>query len=599
MVGKKYKMKLTPETNASSDNSVLIQKTVKNSLAAMSVAIIFLSSAALWTVIQLMQLYNKADVIDEQLHDIHSMQASVNERTLLMYAMGTGDEPFQIDEQRMAFYSAGAKFALARAELYKSELADNERKLVIALEAIPKVNGQRQDEVIELVIYGKNELALKLLREKIIPDKKKVLQSLDKIEASIEKRNNAIKLKVESTENTSVIILLSLIVIIIFSVLYIIRQTTHRLNDIISDLSETRLSLQNTILELIQQKDTLDHHAIVSIADEFGSITYVNDKFCEISGYSRDELIGNNHRMLKSDMHAPEFYQDLWNTIKEGNVWHGKVCNHRKDGSNYWVESSISPFLDTSGKPYQYVSIRTDITELLESKVEAEKANRAKNIFISSMSHELRTPMNAVIGFAQLLEMKLEGNELECVHEIKKSGDHLLSLLNEILDLSSLEIGTAQPLLEKIDVHTFVSESLLAIQDIAEKKNIKIHQEIEENSSIYIIADRLRLKQALLNYLTNAIKFNKDNGDVFVSIKWVGSSKCRILVKDSGMGISKDKLSTIFNPFTKLDEHIGLTEGSGIGLTITKRIVEIMNGKVGVESEEGLGSTFWIELPAD
>ena len=592
-------MKLIPETNTSSDNSVLIQKTVKNSLIAMAVAIIVLSVAALWTVMQLTEFYNKVDTIDEQLHDIHTMQASVNERTLLVYAMVTGNEPFQIDEQRMAFYSAGAKFAVARTKLYKSNLADNERRLVDVLEAIPKVNGQRQNEVIDLIINDKNELALKLLREKIIPNKKEVLRSLGKIQESIEKRNNVIKLKAESTENTSVIILLSIIVIIIFSVLYIIRQTTHSLNDIISDLSETRLSLQNTILELIQQKDTLDQHAIVSITDEFGSIVYANEKFCEISGYSREELIGNNHRMLKSDMHTKEFYQELWDTITGGNVWHGSVCNHRKDGSNYWVKSTISPFLDTSGKPYQYVSIRTDITQLLESKVEAEKANRAKSIFISSMSHELRTPMHEIIGFAQLLEMKLEGNELESIKEIKKSGDYLLELLNEILDLSNLEVGTFQPSLEKIDIGTFVSECILSVQNMAKNKNINIHQKTEGNSSIYVIADRLRFKQALLNYLANAIKFNHDNGDVLISIICVDSSKCRILVKDSGLGMRKEQLSTIFKPFAKLDVHIGLTEGSGIGLTITKRIVEIMNGKVGVESEEGVGSTFWIELPTE
>ena len=591
-------MKLLPDKKVVADDSTLIQQTVKNSLIAMAVAIIFLSSAALWTVIQLTEFYNKVDAIDEQLHEIQTMQASVAERTLLIYAMVTGDEPFQIDEQRMAFYSAGAKFAIARKELIKSDLANNEQRLAEALERIPNVNGQIQDEVIDLVINGRYELALKLLREKIIPDKKKVLRSLDKIQASIEKRNNAIKLKAESVESANVIILLGIIIIIILSVIYIIRQTTYRLNNIISDLSETRLSLQNTIHELIQQKDTLDQHAIVSIADEFGSIINVNDRFCEISGYSREELIGNNHRMLKSDMHPKEFYQELWDTISEGNVWHGKVCNQRKDGGYYWVESTISPFLDTSGKPYQYVSIRTDITQLLEAKVEAEKASRTKSTFMSSMSHELRTPMNAIIGFAQLLEMKLEGDELESIHEIKKSGDHLLALINGILDLSNIEAGAFQASLEKIDIDTFVKESLLAVQDMAKNKNIKIHQKTEGDSAVYVIADRHRLKQALLNYLTNAIKFNNENDDILVSINLVNSSKCRILVKDSGPGLSKEQLSTIFDPFTKLDEHVGVTEGSGIGLTITKRIVEIMNGKVGVESEVGKGSTFWIELPS-
>ena len=591
-------MKLLPEKKVVADDGTLIRKVVKNGLIAMAVAIMLLSGAALWAVMQLTGFYNKVDVINKQLHQIHTMQISARERTLLVYAMVTGDESFQIDEQRMAFYSAGAKFSIVRLELIKSDLADRERILAEEHETISKIINPIQNEIVDLIINGKNELALKLLREQVIPYQKKALQSLDKISASIEKRNNAIKLKAESIENASVIILLSLIFIIILGVLYIIRQTSSRLNNIISELSETRLALQNTIYELIQQKDTLDNHAIVSIADEYGSMVYVNDKFCEVSGYSRDQLIGHNHRILKSDMHPKEYYQELWDTITEGKVWHGKICNQRKDGSHYWVESTISPFLDTSGKPYQYVSVRTDITQLLEAKVEAEKASRAKSTFISSMSHEFRTPMNAIIGFAQLLEMTLEGNELESIKEVKKSAHHLLTLINGILDLSNIETGAFQPSLEKIEIDTFVSESLLAVQDIAENKNIKIHKKTEGDPAVYVMADRSRLKQALLNYLTNAIKFNYDNGDVFVSIKCIDSSKCRIIVKDSGPGLSKEQLSTIFNPFTKLDEHVGITEGSGIGLTITKRIVEIMNGKVGVESEVGKGSTFWIELPS-
>ena len=593
-------MKLIPEINEASENGMLIQQTVKNGLITMAVAIIFLSGAALWTEMQLTEFYNnKVEVINKQLHQIHTMQISAHERIFLLYGMATGDEPFQIDDQRMAFYSAGAKFAIARIKFIKSDLDNNERILVEEQEKKSNIISLIQDEVVDLVMNGKNELALKLLREQSIPEQNKVLQRLDKISASIEKRHNAIKLKAESIGNVSIIILVSIVIIIILSVLYIIRQTTSRLNNIISELSETRLALQNTIYELIQQKDTLDNHAIVSIADEYGNMVYVNDKFCEISGYSRDQLIGNNHRILKSDIHPKEFYQDLWNTITQGNVWHGKVCNQRKDGSHYWVESTISPFLDASGKPYQYVSVRTDITQLLEAKLEAEKASRAKSTFMSSMSHELRTPMNAIIGFAQLLEMTLKGDELESIKEVKKSGDQLLALINGILDLSNIETGSFQPSLEKIDIDTFVSESLLAVQDIAKNKNIKVHHEIEGDSTVYVIADRLLLKQALLNYLTNAIKFNHDNGDVLVSIKWIDSSKCRILVKDSGLGLSEEHLDAIFNPFAKLDEHVGITQGSGIGLTITKRMVEIMNGKVGVESEVGKGSTFWIELPIE
>ena len=593
-------MKFISEKKVLSNDGTHIQQTVNDSLIAMAVAIIFLSCVALWAVIQLTQFYsNKVDGIDEQIHKIHIMRVAALERTLLMYAMVAEDDPFRRDEQQMEFYREAVKFASARTEFIKSDLSDNEKILLKNQGAITRNNYPIQEKIVDLVMSGKNALALTLLREQAIPEQNKVLKELDKIHMSIDKKNHLIKLKAESIGNASFVILLSIVVIIVFSVFYIIKKTTFRLNNIVSELSETRIAYQNTIHELIQQKDTLDNHAIVSITDEFGSISYVNEKFCEISGFSRQELIGSNHRMLKSNVHPDGFYEELWSTITQGKVWHGEVCNQRKDGSHYWVKSTISPFLDTTGKPYQYVSIRTNITELLEAKLEAEKANRAKSIFMSSMSHELRTPMNAILGFAQLLEMKMEGQELDFIKEIKGAGNHLLALINEILDLSNIETGEFQPMFEKIDINTFVNESILAVQDIANNKNIKINQIIEEGSVIYVIADRRRLKQALLNYLTNAVKFNHDNGDVLISIKLIDSSKCRILVKDSGPGLSKEQLSKIFNPFTKKDEHVGLTEGSGIGLTITKRIVEIMKGRVGVESEEGFGCTFWIELPIE
>ncbi|GAA0792652.1 PAS domain-containing protein [Marinobacterium sediminicola] len=199
-----------------------------------------------------------------------------------------------------------------------------------------------------------------------------------------------------------------------------------------------------------RQYAALNHHAIVSITDAQGRITYVNDLFCEISGYNREELLGKTHSLVKSDVHDPAFYQDMWRTITSGQLWKGEVCNRRKDGSFYWVESTITPFMDDQGKPYQFVSIRTDITrmkeherELIAARNEAERANRAKSQFLSSMSHELRTPMNAILGFGQLMEYDndLPTEHKESVHEILKAGRHLLDLINEILDLAKVEAG--------------------------------------------------------------------------------------------------------------------------------------------------------------
>jgi len=208
-------------------------------------------------------------------------------------------------------------------------------------------------------------------------------------------------------------------------------------------------NLEKALRESEFRRITLDQHAIVSITDVTGIVTFVNDKFCSISGYSQQELLGKNHRILKSGHHPDSFFEEMWDTISQGKVWHGAICNRCKNGSEYWVDSTIVPFLDESGLPYQYVSARTNITklkqieaDLLSAKEVAETANTAKSQFLSSMSHELRTPLNAIIGFSQLLEFsELDSEQSGNVKEILRAGDHLLTLINEVLDLSSVESG--------------------------------------------------------------------------------------------------------------------------------------------------------------
>jgi len=580
------------------DDDHLVQQVVKRGLVGLSSVIIFLSCAAIWSIYLLTEFYqNEVQLIAEQESLLHVMRVSGRERIVLMYSMASEEDSFKRDNQRMTFYSEGSKFALARIKFIGSALAKNERDLVENESILTNATRPIQEQIVDLLTKGDDKLALKLLKEHVIPDQKKLLQTLDKLHSSVEQRNEKIKQKAAFMGNASIIMLISIVIVLILGAIFIIRKTTHRAFKLISQLTEARKTLQRTNSELIQQKDTLDHHAIVSIADKKGNITYVNDKFCEVSGYSREELIGKNHRVLKSDIHPDEFYQDLWNTIKHGNVWHGELCNQCKDGSYYWVESTISPFLNSKGKPYQYVSIRTDITHLLEAKIEAEKANQAKSTFLSSMSHELRTPMNAVLGFAHILESELEGDQLDSAHEISQAGNHLMELINEILDLSRIEIGHVEVSLEEVDIEALINECLKMVVNIAQSKNIKLQQHVKISSDIRLMADRMRLKQALINYLSNAIKFNRMDGEVIVSINSVGTNKCRILVEDTGPGLNEEQCTKIFNSFTKSDENTNLIEGSGIGLTITKRLIEMMNGKVGVESEVGKGSTFWIELP--
>ena len=599
----------------------------------------------------------------------------------------------------------------------------------------------------------------------------------------------------------------------------------------------------------------LGQHAIVSIADVAGNITYVNDKFCQISGYSREELLGENHRILKSRFHSESFYQKLWDTISSGLAWNGVICNYNKDGGEFWVESTIVPILDEQGKPYQYVSARTDITALraseerlqrsqtfanigtwdwniqtgglywseciaplfgyqktipettyenfiasvhpddrqkvieavtacvergedyniehrviwdngeihwllergdvirspdgqalhmlgvvqditqaknaqlnllrnraamdgsvdgiailnsegeyvylnpayaqiygfgvpdeligkkwtslypenelirfneeimprfeqegfwrgetvgvkqdgsqfpqslslsaladgglvyvvrdissdkqvrqalVQAKEDAENANRTKSQFLSSMSHELRTPMNAIIGFGQLLQMtpgeSLSDVQMDNVNEILKASKHLLELINEVLDLSKVEAGGINLSIEPVVVAELLNDCLALIKQMANKRGIEISffcngevKPLESCSNDLVVkADRTRLKQVLLNLFSNAVKYNSENGRMEIYCNVVDDNKIRLGVTDTGPGIPVELQSQLFTVFNRLGAEKSNIEGTGIGLVITKNIIEMMAGEIGFDSRVGEGSNFWVELP--
>ncbi|WNO11403.1 PAS domain-containing hybrid sensor histidine kinase/response regulator [Teredinibacter sp. KSP-S5-2] len=482
-----------------------------------------------------------------------------------------------------------------------------------------------------------------------------------------------------------------------------------------------------------QEHITLNQHALVSISNAAGDITYVNGLFCEISGYTADQLIGKNHRIIKSGAHPEEFYENIWQTISTGHVWKGEICNRKKNGDLYWVDSTISPFMDDQGKPYQYVSIRTDITkskaveqnlehtmdllertnevakighwsidvetmriewskvtrqihdvddnfqptlenavvfyeeggcreqmktlfqraikysesfdveliihtrdgekkwvrtigvpdlnngkcvrvfgvfqdvsdikkaeyDLIDARNQAEKSNKAKTDFLSNMSHELRTPLNAIIGFSELLDLdaSLNRDQKDNVEEINKAGQHLLELVNEILDLARIEAGELTFSMETINTVQIVNECTLLLTTLIETKNI--HVNVVGDTNIHVKADRKRLKQSILNLLSNAIKYNTDSGNIEINISEQDMGSVRISVTDTGPGIDSDKYELIFQPFLRLHGENDGIEGTGIGLALTKKIIESMSGSIGVISEVGSGSTFWIDLPLD
>lgn len=237
-------------------------------------------------------------------------------------------------------------------------------------------------------------------------------------------------------------------------------------------------------------------------------------------------------------------------------------------------------------------------TQLELSKIAADQANQAKSAFLSSMSHELRTPLNAILGFAQLCGSDslpvTEEQKKEFITHIIKAGKHLLVLINEVLDLAKVESGTLSLSLEPVSLAEVMAECRTMIAPLAHKRAVQISLPLED--SPWVQADRTRLKQVLLNLLSNAIKYNREGGAVVVSYSEGAADRVRIAVQDTGAGILESQMSQLFQPFNRLAQENKGEEGTGIGLVVSKRLVELMNGKIGVTSSSGLGSVFWIEL---
>ena len=361
--------------------------------------------------------------------------------------------------------------------------------------------------------------------------------------------------------------------------------------------------------ELNHQKFAIDQHAIVTITDPAGDITYANDKFCAISGYRREELLGRNHRLINSGQEPPALFEDIWATLKRGEVWHGELCNRNKAGQLYWVDSTIVPLLNAKGEPERHIAIRTDITRikrieqsLKEAKQAAEAANLAKSAFLANMSHEIRTPLNAMLGLAQVLQRgELDQQQRDLVHRLRVAGDLLLHNLNDILDFSKIEAGQMTLEQRPFQLSQLMENMKGLVDSTARAKGLTLSMDAPDLGDWQLIGDALRVSQILLNLTSNAIKFTS-RGSVAVRVILLErhDSRCRLRfeVSDTGIGIAADKLPTLFQPFTQADNSVMRRfGGTGLGLSICKRLTKLMGGTIGVDSQEHRNSCFWFELP--
>lgn len=368
--------------------------------------------------------------------------------------------------------------------------------------------------------------------------------------------------------------------------------------------------LEITLNELRAFKRVLDVHALVSIVDTDFNITYVNEKFTEVSEFALHELIGCKHSVLKSGMHENAYYQKLYDTIMSGKVWRGELCNRSKEGRFYWIDATIVPFYDRRGNPYQYMLIGYEVTShkeaeqalqksrtsLLEAKAAAESANAAKSQFLASMSHELRTPLNSIIGYSQVLQRqsRLPESAHTAAAVIERSGRHLLDLINELLDISRIEAGQM-----KMEPRVFdLRQCIQSVEDMflsrTREKQLEFHIELAENLPRRVLTDELRLRQVLINLLGNAVKFTQKGCICLIVDKH--DNQVSFSVKDTGPGIPECMREAVFEPFRQLDSP-GRHSGSGLGLAISKRIAELMEGDIMLESALGEGTRVTLTVP--
>lgn len=349
---------------------------------------------------------------------------------------------------------------------------------------------------------------------------------------------------------------------------------------------------------LSEYKKAVDLGTIVSKADTRGKITYVNDSFVKISGYSREELIGKPHSIVRHPDSPKETFKDMWSKLTMKEVWQGNIKNLAKDGSEYYVYATIIPIVDEYDDIVEYIALRYDTTTLHQAIKKANEAEKTKGRFLANMSHELRTPLNAIIGFSQILQRKntLGEREASYVEKINISGKNLLELVNSILDFSKIEEGKMEFHPSDINIKSLFQEILIMFETSINEKSITLSMfKYDEDESIF--ADKQLLKQSLINIISNATKFTQNGGTITINHKLEDSHHI-FSICDTGQGIPKEDIKTLFDPFKQGENsQQNVIKGTGLGLAITKRIItDLHKGKIWVESELGKGTCFYISI---
>lgn len=371
----------------------------------------------------------------------------------------------------------------------------------------------------------------------------------------------------------------------------------------ITERKQYEIALQRSLKEISDYKFALDQSAIVSITNPSGVITYVNKNFCKISQFSESELLGASHNIVNSAYHSRAFFREMWRTISSGNIWKGEIKNKAKDGSYYWVDNTIVPFLDTLGRPYQYISIRTEITERKNAELELDKSyrlvsdqNKRLLNFSYIVSHNLRSHasnIKTILRFLQEAESPEEQKMmLQHLETVSERLDETLHNLNEVVSIQR----TDQLQLESLNLCEYIEKTCMLLKDQISAKSALIQNRVPADTRVAYNA--AYLESILFNLISNAIKYSHPERQSLIQIEWLVHETEKVLqVSDNGVGIDMDKFGDKL--FGMYKTFHGNADAKGLGLFIAKNQVEAMGGTISVESAVNQGSVFRVHFPEE
>ena len=444
-----------------------------------------------------------------------------------------------------------------------------------------------------------SQMAQKELLQKHLHLLYEVKKSIQNIHKEIQKNNTTVVLDAvvlhthrqlnhlhKEIESIIQILSLSAIFLLVFCFIVYIREVV------------VSLEAQKLRNELQQFFDALNESAIVSKTDPKGVITYVNQKFCDVSGYSKEELIGQSHNIIRHPDMPREVFKELWKTLQNKKVFKATIKNRTKDNGFYFVDTSIMPILDLDGTIEEYLGVRYDVTELIKARDMAISGEKAKSEFLSNMSHELRTPLNAIVGFSSILSRTIkEAKHLKYLSNIQESSANLIGLINDILDLSKLQSGNFSLSFHAFNLKESIQILLERFTTLIENSALDFQVSIEENANVSLSGDWLRISQIISNLVSNAIKFTPQGKKIEFKVAYK-DSKLLVNVIDEGIGLSQEAQEKIFKPFEQADNSTTRTYGgTGLGLSIVLNLVKQMQGEISLTSVEGKGSNFGVSLP--